>query len=37
MHEVTPRMAVSLAVLAIGSVFLGYFARDLFIGAGTEF
>lgn len=30
-------MAFSLAILSLGSVFLGYFARDLFIGFGTEF
>lgn len=29
-------MAVSLAVLSIGSIFLGYFAKDLFIGFGTD-
>jgi NADH-ubiquinone oxidoreductase chain 5 len=36
-HELTPSMAFSLAVLSIGSIFLGYMARDLFIGFGTEF
>jgi NADH-ubiquinone oxidoreductase chain 5 len=36
-HELTPRMAFSLAVLSVGSIFLGYFARDLFIGFGTPF
>lgn len=36
-HELTPRMALSLAVLSLGSIFLGYFARDLFIGFGTPF
>jgi proton-translocating NADH-quinone oxidoreductase chain L len=36
-HELTPRMAVSLAVLSIGSIFLGYMARDVFIGFGTPF
>jgi NADH:ubiquinone oxidoreductase subunit 5 (subunit L)/multisubunit Na+/H+ antiporter MnhA subunit len=36
-HELTPRMALSLAVLAIGSIFLGYAAKDLFIGFGTPF
>jgi hypothetical protein len=30
-------MAFSLAVLSIGSIFLGYFAKDLFIGFGTPF
>jgi NADH:ubiquinone oxidoreductase subunit 5 (subunit L)/multisubunit Na+/H+ antiporter MnhA subunit len=36
-HELTPRMALSLAVLSLGSIFLGYMAKDLFIGFGTEF
>lgn len=36
-HELTPRMAFPLAVLALGSIFLGYFAKDLFIGFGTPF
>ena len=36
-HELTPRMAFSLAVLSLGSLFLGYVARDLFIGFGTPF
>lgn len=36
-HELTPRMAFSLAVLSFGSIFLGYFAKDLFIGLGTPF
>lgn len=36
-HELTPRMAFSLAVLSLGSIFLGYFAKDLFIGFGTSF
>jgi hypothetical protein len=30
-------MAFSLAVLSIGSIFLGYVAKDLFIGFGTNF
>lgn len=30
-------MALSLAFLSLGSVFLGYLARDLFIGFGTNF
>jgi len=30
-------MALSLAVLSLGSIFLGYIARDLFIGFGTSF
>lgn len=36
-HELTGRMAFALATLSIGSIFLGYLARDLFIGFGTEF
>jgi proton-translocating NADH-quinone oxidoreductase chain L len=36
-HELTPRMALSLAVLSLGSIFLGYLARDVFIGFGTPF
>jgi NADH-ubiquinone oxidoreductase chain 5 len=36
-HELTPRMAAALAVLAIGSVFLGYAGKDLFIGFGSAF
>jgi proton-translocating NADH-quinone oxidoreductase chain L len=36
-HELTPRMALSLGVLALGSIFLGYIAKDLFIGFGTPF
>lgn len=34
-HELTPRMALALAVLSIGSIFFGYFFRDLFVGLGT--
>jgi proton-translocating NADH-quinone oxidoreductase chain L len=36
-HELTPRMAISLAILSLGSIFLGYIAKDLFIGFGTPF
>lgn len=36
-HELTPVMAGSLAVLAVGSLFFGYLARDLFIGPGTDY
>lgn len=35
-HELTPRMAVALAVLSLGSIFLGFFFRDLFVGFGTS-
>jgi hypothetical protein len=30
-------MAFALATLAVGSIFFGYYARDMFIGFGTEF
>jgi NADH-ubiquinone oxidoreductase chain 5 len=36
-HELPFRMAIALAVLAIGSIFLGYFTKDLFVGLGTDF
>lgn len=36
-HELTPRMGLSLAVLALGSLFLGYLSRDLFVGFGSLF
>jgi NADH-ubiquinone oxidoreductase chain 5 len=36
-HELTPRMAFSLAALVLGSIFLGYVSRDLFVGFGTPF
>lgn len=36
-HELTPRMALTLFVLVIGSLFLGLFCRDLFVGVGSEF
>jgi proton-translocating NADH-quinone oxidoreductase chain L len=36
-HELSKDMAYSLAVLAIGSIFFGYFARDLFIGFGSSY
>lgn len=36
-HELTPRIAVALALLAFGSVFLGYIGKELFIGFGTTF
>lgn len=36
-HELTPRMAFSLAILALGSIFFGFLGRDLFIGLGTAF
>lgn len=36
-HELTPRMAFALATLAIGSIFVGFLGRDLFVGLGTPF
>jgi len=36
-HELPWKMAVSLSVLSLGSIFLGYFAKDLFVGLGTDF
>jgi len=36
-HDLTPGMALALAILAVGSIFFGYLARDLFIGLGTPF
>ena len=36
-HELPWKMAISLSILSIGSIFLGYFAKDLFIGLGTDF
>ena len=29
-------MAISLAVLSLGSIFLGYLTKDLFVGLGTD-
>ena len=36
-HELPYKMAVSLIILAFGSVFLGYLTKDLFVGLGTDF
>jgi NADH-ubiquinone oxidoreductase chain 5 len=36
-HELPWKMAVSLSILSLGSIFLGYFAKDLFVGLGTDF
>jgi proton-translocating NADH-quinone oxidoreductase chain L len=36
-HELGPRMATALFVLSIGTVFLGVFGRDIFVGPGTDF
>jgi NADH-ubiquinone oxidoreductase chain 5 len=36
-HELPLKMAISLSVLSLGSIFLGYMAKDLFVGLGTDF
>lgn len=36
-HEMTIHMAIPMFLLAIGSVFFGYFFKDFFIGLGTPF
>ena len=36
-HELPFNMAFALLVLSIGSIFFGYFAKELFIGLGTNF
>jgi len=36
-HELPMKMAIALAVLAFGSIFLGYVTKDLFVGLGTDF
>jgi proton-translocating NADH-quinone oxidoreductase chain L len=36
LHELPWKMAVSLGVLAVGSIFLGYLTKDLFVGLGTD-
>jgi NADH:ubiquinone oxidoreductase subunit 5 (subunit L)/multisubunit Na+/H+ antiporter MnhA subunit len=36
-HEMPIGMAVPLMVLCLGSIFSGYFFKDLFVGLGTDF
>jgi hypothetical protein len=36
-HELPKSMAFSLSILAIGSIFSGYFLKDFFVGFGTIF
>jgi NADH-ubiquinone oxidoreductase chain 5 len=36
-HESGWKMLLPLAILAIPSIFIGYFTKDLFIGLGTDF
>jgi NADH-ubiquinone oxidoreductase chain 5 len=36
-HEAPFIMALPLMILAVGSIFIGYFTKDMFIGLGTNF
>jgi NADH:ubiquinone oxidoreductase subunit 5 (subunit L)/multisubunit Na+/H+ antiporter MnhA subunit len=36
-HELPLGMAVPLMFLCLGSIFSGYFFKDLFVGVGTDF
>jgi NADH-ubiquinone oxidoreductase chain 5 len=36
-HELPIKMAIALSILSLGSIFLGYFAKDLLVGLGTNF
>jgi len=36
-HELPFKMAITLSILSIGSIFFGYLAKDLFVGLGTNF
>ena len=36
-HEAPWKMAVPLIVLAVGSIFVGYLTKDMFIGLGTPY
>jgi proton-translocating NADH-quinone oxidoreductase chain L len=36
-HELPLKMAITLAILAFGSIFIGYIAKELFVGFGTDF
>jgi NADH-ubiquinone oxidoreductase chain 5 len=36
-HELPFEMAISLASLAVGSIFFGYLFKDLFVGFGNDF
>lgn len=36
-HELPYKMAISLTILSLGSIFLGYFTKDLLVGLGTDF
>jgi len=36
-HEAPLRMMIPLFILALGSIFVGYFFKDMMIGLGTDF
>lgn len=36
-HDSPIRMALPLIILSLGSIFIGYFSKDMFIGVGTNF
>lgn len=36
-HELPYKMAIGLGILSFGSIFLGYFSKDLLVGLGTDF
>ena len=36
-HELPLNMAIALMILSLGSIFFGYFAKDFFVGLGTDF
>jgi len=36
-HELPYKMAIALSILSLGSIFLGYFSKDLLVGLGTDF
>lgn len=36
-HELPWKMAMALMILSFGSIFFGYFAKDFFVGLGTDF
>jgi NADH-ubiquinone oxidoreductase chain 5 len=36
-HDAPPIMAIPLILLALGSIFVGYIAKDMMIGLGTHF
>ncbi len=36
-HDVPLEMGLPLALLALGSIFIGYISRDMFVGLGTNF